>query len=131
MQLRQKLITKERLYFRDSRPSLITSIKMWEEEGSSWNQWNMVKLPQYFDVSQCIPVVMDREAWHAAVHGVAKSRTRLSDWTELPQDVWKFFKMPLSHESRKKSKWIFKNTYLETENCIQWKVRKNYSFRCL
>ena len=35
----------------------------------------------------------------------------------------------LSHESRKKSKWIFKNTYLETENCIQWKVRKNYSFQ--
>ena len=27
--------------------------------------------------------VVDREAWHAAVHGVAKSRTQLSDWTEL------------------------------------------------
>ena len=26
---------------------------------------------------------MDREAWHAAVHGVAKSWTQLSDWTEL------------------------------------------------
>ena len=28
-------------------------------------------------------LVMNREAWHAAVHGVAKSRTQLSDWTEL------------------------------------------------
>ena len=28
-------------------------------------------------------LVMDREAWHAAVHGVSKIQTRLSDWTEL------------------------------------------------
>ena len=28
-------------------------------------------------------LVMDREAWHAVIHGVAGSRTRLSDWTEL------------------------------------------------
>ena len=33
--------------------------------------------------------VMDREAWRAAVHGVAKSRTRLSDWTDwLTRAVW-------------------------------------------
>ena len=28
-------------------------------------------------------VVMEREAWRAVVHGVAKSQTQLSDWTEL------------------------------------------------
>ena len=33
-------------------------------------------------------LVMDREAWHAAVHGVAKSWTRLSDWTQLMVQNW-------------------------------------------
>ena len=34
-------------------------------------------------LSELQELVMDREAWHAVIHGVAKSRTRLSDWTEL------------------------------------------------
>ena len=38
-------------------------------------------------LSELHELVMDRETWHAAVHGVTKSRTRLSDWTEL--NWWK------------------------------------------
>ena len=34
-------------------------------------------------LSELQELVMDREAWHAAIHGVSKSQTRLSDWTEL------------------------------------------------
>ena len=33
-------------------------------------------------------LVMDREAWHAVIHGVAKSQTQLTDWTELNWTGW-------------------------------------------
>ena len=42
-------------------------------------------------------LVMDREAWHAAVNGVTKSRTRLSDWTELNWIyLWRLLNSPLN-----------------------------------
>ena len=40
-------------------------------------------------LSELRELVMDRETWRAAIHGVAKSRTRLSDWTELMGSLWR------------------------------------------
>ena len=49
-----------------------------EDEMVGWHHWL-----HGHELSELRELVMDREGWHAAMHGVAKSRTRLSDWTEL------------------------------------------------
>ena len=59
--------------------------KDWRQKGKGTVEDEMVGWHHQLDgleFEQAPGVVMDREAWHAAVHGVAKSWTRLSDWTE-------------------------------------------------
>ena len=60
-----------------------------------WISWRELSLPlltrlpmlkaykKQLLIQNIAELVMNREAWRAAIHGVAKSRTRLSDWTEL------------------------------------------------
>ena len=61
-------------------------------------------------LSKLRELVMDREAWRAAIHGVAKSRTRLSDWTELN---WAYL-LPRLQNGRRGG-WF--NITLRTLNC--------------
>jgi len=54
-------------------------------------------------LSELRELVMDREAWHAEIPGVAKSRTRLSDWTELNYGVALKIKLRHVHANNVKS----------------------------
>ena len=54
-----------------------------EGDNRGWDVWMASLTPMYMSLSKLQELVMDKEAWQAAVHGVTKSQRWLTDWTEL------------------------------------------------
>ena len=96
--------------------SLEKTLMLGKIEGRRIRGWQRMRwldsVTDLMDVSlsKLWELVVDREDWHAVVHGVAKNWTWLSNWTELKLQIHPTYKMPIKtlifpHMPKRKQKW--------------------------
>ena len=113
---------------------MLEILKVGEGDDRGWDGW----MASSMSLSKLWELVMDKEARPAAVHGVSKTWTRLSDWTELNwglcfivclclklfMDVWlqlyvKGLKVISHPQKKKKAKKTEIKTFLNTNHCTE------------
>ena len=67
-------------------------------------------------------LVMDREAWHAAIHGVAKSQTQMSNWTELNRRRWP--KPSQRKRNARRQSGCLRRPYKQLRKKEKWKAKE-------
>ena len=76
-------------YLMGRTDSLEKTLMLWKIEGQrrsgwQWMRWlDIITDSMNISLNKLQDLVMNREAWHGSVHGIAKSQTQMSDWTEL------------------------------------------------
>ena len=99
--------------------SLEKTLMLGKIEGRRRRIWQRMRwldgITNSMEFEQARELVMGREAWHAAVHGVAKSPIRLSNWTEL-NPRWRHVEK--SNASRRKQTTTTNNRFYTTLQCM-------------